>query len=100
MKLALLAALVAALLIGVANAYPGIEPWQDTTITPFKERTMMVYQAPDGLRIKLITVPTRPNRLAYVCFKIKDQVLLQCLYIDRRDQSIDVTPIRPLESDV
>jgi hypothetical protein len=48
----------------------------------FTEETVEVFpSAVGGMETKLIKVPSIPNAIAYVCFKIAGRRPLQCLYI-------------------
>lgn len=90
-----------ALLLTTLLAWQPIEAWQDTSKAAFTERVPLIYSALNGelMYSKMIKVPTRANRIAYVCFKITGKRLIQCLYIGDNGL-VDQTAILPLETEL
>lgn len=90
--------MIAALILILASY--GIEPWQDTAHANYTESVILISQELEGTNYKLIKVPKRPNKLAYVCFKIAKQRLIQCLYLEHGTGEVYQIAVLPLKEDL
>ena len=69
-------------------------PGYDAPITPYTEPTLLL-ENEHGWQVALIGVPQEPGASPYICFHIKDQRALECLYIDQTDGSAEMVWVLP-----
>jgi hypothetical protein len=69
-------------------------PEYDTPLTPFTEPVMLL-ENEHGWQIEEIKVPVEVGEKAFICFRLKDVHMLECLYKDTKDGDVEMKWVLP-----